>query len=78
MAFSRQEYWIGLPFPSPRDLPDLGIKPISPALTGRLFTTELPGEPIIITLLILKKKKTTDGIFCRDHIAFIILPMESK
>ena len=38
MGFSRQEYWIGVPFPSPGDLPDLGIKPISPALTGRLFT----------------------------------------
>ena len=32
MGFSRQEYWSGLPFPSPVDLPDLGIKPVSPAL----------------------------------------------
>ena len=32
MGFSRQEYWSGLPFPSPGDLPDLGIKPKSPAL----------------------------------------------
>ena len=32
MEFSRQEYWSGLPFPSPRNLPDLGIKPGSPAL----------------------------------------------
>ena len=32
MEFSRQEYWSGLPFPSPRDLPDPGIKPGSPAL----------------------------------------------
>ena len=32
MGFSRQEYWSGLPFPSPGDLPDLGIKPGSPAL----------------------------------------------
>ena len=32
MGFSRQEYWSGLPFPSPGDLPDLGIKPRSPAL----------------------------------------------
>ena len=32
MGFSRQEYWSGLPFPSPRDLPNPGIKPGSPAL----------------------------------------------
>ena len=32
MGFPRQEYWSGLPFPSPEDLPDLGIKPESPAL----------------------------------------------
>ena len=34
MEFSRQEYWSGLPFPSPEDLPDPGIKPGSPALQG--------------------------------------------
>ena len=40
MEFSRQEYWSGLPFPSPGDLPDPGIEPRSPALwadTGRRF-----------------------------------------
>ena len=43
MGFSRQEYWNRLPFPSPRDLPDLGIEPISlgsPALASGFFTTE--------------------------------------
>ena len=42
MGFSRQEYWSGLPFPSPGDLPNPGIKPgsvTSPALAGRFFTT---------------------------------------
>ena len=42
MGFSRQEYWIGLPAPSPGDLLDPGIKPtslISPVLEGRFFTT---------------------------------------
>ena len=34
MGFSRQEYWSGLPFPSPGDLPDPGIEPDSPALQG--------------------------------------------
>ena len=45
MEFSREEYWSGLPFPSPRDLPDPGIKPGSPALTGGFFTTAPPGKP---------------------------------
>ena len=39
MGFPRQEYWIGLPFPSLVDLPDSGTEPKSPALTGRFFTT---------------------------------------
>ena len=41
-VISQQEYWSGLPFPSPGDLPDPGIKPaspVSPALAGRFFTT---------------------------------------
>ena len=44
LEFSRQEYWSGLPFPSPGDLPDPGIEPASPALAG-FFTTEPPGKP---------------------------------
>ena len=39
MAFSRQEYWSGLPFPSPGDLSNPRIEPVSPALTGGFFTT---------------------------------------
>ena len=38
MGFSRQEYWSGLTFPSPGDLPDPGIEPRSPALQAKLFT----------------------------------------
>ena len=45
MEFPRQEYWSGLPFPSPGDLPDPGIEPPSPALAGKFFTTEPPGKP---------------------------------
>ena len=44
MEFSGQEYWSGLPFPSPGDLPDPGIKPMSSALAGGFFTTEPPGK----------------------------------
>ena len=42
MGFPRQEYWNGLPFPPPGDLPNLGIKPMSPALADGFFTTEPP------------------------------------
>ena len=42
MGFSRREYWSGLPFPSPGDLPDPGIKPKSPALKA----DSLPAEPL--------------------------------
>ena len=48
IEFSRQEYWNGLPFPPPGDLPDSGIKPaslVSLALAGRFFTTVPPGKP---------------------------------
>ena len=51
MGFPRQEYWSGLPFPSLGDLPDLGIKPRSPALVGRFFTTEPPGKPVNSVIL---------------------------
>ena len=47
-GFSRQEYWSGLPFPSPGDRPDPGIKPaspLSPELAGGFLTTEPPGKP---------------------------------
>ena len=44
MGFPRQEYWGGLPFPSPRNIPDARIKPTSPALAGRFFTPEPPGR----------------------------------
>ena len=46
MGFSGQEYWSRLPFPSPEDLPNSGIKPASPALAGGYLTNEPPGKPI--------------------------------
>ena len=51
MGFSRQEYWSGLPFRSPGDLPNSGIKPKSPALAGTFFTTEPPGKPYNLAIL---------------------------
>ena len=53
MGFSRQEYWSGLPFPSPEDLPDPRIEPVSPVwqgiscITNGFFTAEPPGEALV-------------------------------
>ena len=60
MEFSRQKYWSELLFPSPGDLPDPGIKPMSlasPALAGGLFTTSQPGKTSVqITFLLTRKR----------------------
>ena len=45
MGFSRQEYCSGLPFPSPRDLPDPGVEPRSPTLQADVLTSEPPEKP---------------------------------
>ena len=45
MKFSTQEYWSGLPYPSPGDLPNLGIKPGSPALQVDFLPDEPQGKP---------------------------------
>ena len=47
MGFHRQEYWSGLSFPSPGNLPNSGIEPMSPALESRLFTTVLLGKHMV-------------------------------
>ena len=52
MGFFRQEYWSGLPFSSPKDLPSPGIKPRSPTLQVDFLPFELPGKPHL-TLFIL-------------------------
>ena len=46
MGFSRQEYWSGLPFLPPGDLPDQGIEPGSPAFQANTLTSEPPGKPL--------------------------------
>ena len=56
MEFFRQEYWSGLPFPPPGDLPERGMEPMSlesPVLVGRFFTTAPPGKPSINIPLII-------------------------
>ena len=59
MGFSRQEYWSGLPFPSPGDLLDPGIEPGSPALQADALTSEPPGKP---RQTILKKQNKHNNI----------------
>ena len=54
MEFSRQEYWSGLPFPSPKDLPNPGIESGSPALQADTVLSEPQGSPNVI--IIMKEK----------------------
>ena len=58
MGFSRQEYWSGLPFPSPGDLPYPGIKPaflLSPALAGGFFTASTTWEANVVMIIVIWK-----------------------
>ena len=52
MGFSRKEYWSGLSFPSPGDLPDRGIEPGCPAFQADALTSEPPGKPIYMYIYI--------------------------
>ena len=57
MGFSRQEYWSGLPFPPPGDLPDPGIEPVSlgsPPVAGGFFTPAPPGKPYVLGTVLNK------------------------
>ena len=56
MGFSRQEYWRGLPFPSPGDLPHPGTEPGSPPLQADSLPTESPGKPIFLEAKTLRSK----------------------
>ena len=69
MGFSRQEYWSGLPFPSPGDLPDPGIEPLSvrsPALASGFITTSITWEASSYLLLnddLYRKETDLVGLF---------------
>ena len=60
MEFSRQEYWSGLPFSSPGDLPNPGIEPRSPAFQVDALTSKPPGKPHQINMLMLSQ-----GVFSK-------------
>ena len=67
MEFSRQEYWSGLSFPPPGDLPNPGIKLESPALAGSVFTTELPGKLRYIFHYISQRIKCAISVMCLNQ-----------
>ena len=70
--FPRQEYWSGLPFPPPGDLPNPGIKPMSPALAGRFLTTVPLGKPLTLpTSLYVVLLQTLLSLRC---ICFLLEP----
>ena len=67
VGFHRHEYWSGLPFPSPRDLPDPGIKPISPALAEIVYhwaTMETHKSLLVFFILLKPDLNFIDLIFC--------------
>ena len=66
MGFSRQEYWRGLPFYSPGDLPDPGIEPISciPCMAGGFYTTVPPGKLWVINLV---SDPFNNHLFMKNH-----------
>ena len=68
MGFSRQECWSGLPFPSPGDLPDPGIKPGSPALQADALPSEPPG----------KVPKKGNAKECSNYHTIVLLSYTSK
>ena len=72
MGFSRQEYWSGLPFPSPGDLSDPGIEPQSPTLQTDALTSEPPGKPIEKSMDGSKKKDTYRNTFKLEAIKLSI------
>ena len=66
MGFSRQEYWSGLPFSSPGDLPQAGIKPPSPALEGGFLTTEPPRKSLSL-LFFVKLEEWALPLLTKNH-----------
>ena len=69
MGFPRQE-WSGLPFPSPGDFPDPGMKPWSPVLAGRFFSTVLPRKPLsLISRICHVLESNSLGVRCIEKVS---------
>ena len=69
MGFPRQEYWSGLPFPSPGDLPDPGMEPGSPTLWADTLPSEPPGKPTARSGEMQSQMRYSDtgGLWCVCH-----------
>ena len=63
MGFSRPEYWSGLPFPSPGDLPNWGIEPRPPALQADFLPSELQGKPLQKSCSIMSSSLWPNGLY---------------
>ena len=63
MEFSRHEYWSGLPFPSPGDLPDPGVEPGSPTLQAEALPSEPPGKEAVLEVLSYPHRHCLKGCF---------------
>ena len=75
LGFSRQEYWSGLPVPSPGGLPDPGIKPRSLTLQAEALTSEPPGKPL--TSLVIRKMQIRTPV--RYHpLGWLLLKKKEK
>ena len=70
MGFSRQDYWSGLPFPSPGHLPDPGIEPGPPTLQADALTSEPRGK----TLAPFKCSSVSDEGICGSLAVFLWIP----
>ena len=68
MGFSRQEYWSGLPFPSPGDLPLPGIEPRSPTLKADTLTSEPPGKPVCFCIYVPLDSLSCDTLYINVYI----------
>ena len=71
MVLSQQEQWRGLPFPPPEDLPNPGVKPVSPVspiLRGGFFTTESPEKPNYSPLEMRKIRNISSQVTCSQFL----------
>ena len=73
MEFPWQEYWSGLAFPSPGDIPDPRIEAVSPALAGRFLTTQPPGKPHLFESLLSIPLGFHLGVKLLDHMVILFL-----
>ena len=72
MGFSRQAYWSGLPFPSPGDLPDLGIKPRSPTFQADALTSA-PPKTALKNKFLLKSKLDDTTLYLKSFSGLLLL-----